>query len=107
MRMKLNQPELNTTLQTEPEMKTRTSRKPMRVKMNLTIHPEIKDFATELSNKRRRSVSQLFEDLVEKEWNRVNGIQPAYPSPMYTPSQQLYQPAPVYYAAPQPIKKPN
>jgi hypothetical protein len=38
--------------------------------------------------------------LVEAEWNRVNGIQPSYPSPSYTPLQQLYQPKPGYYQAP-------
>jgi hypothetical protein len=38
--------------------------------------------------------------LVEAEWNRVNGIQPSYPTPTYTPLQQLYQPAPGYYQAP-------
>lgn len=81
-------------------MKTKKSLKTRRSKLNLTIHPEIKEFAVEIANKRRRSVAQLFEDLVETEWNRVNGIQPNYPRPMYTPTQQLYQPAPSYYQAP-------
>ena len=39
----------------------------LRGKLNLTIHPEIRDFAEQLAFKRRRSVSQLFEDLVEAE----------------------------------------
>ncbi len=81
-------------------MNKKNPRKPMRTKVNLTIHPEIKEFAVDIANKRRRSVSQLFEDLVETEWNRVNGIQPSYPQPVYTPLQQLYQPAPSYYGAP-------
>jgi hypothetical protein len=81
-------------------MKQKRLRRPPRSKLNLTIHPEIKDFALEISNKRRRSLAQLFEDLVEAEWNRVNGIQPSYPSPSYTPLQQLYQPTSGYYQAP-------
>jgi hypothetical protein len=81
-------------------MKQKRLRRPPRSKLNLTIHPEIKDFALEISNKRRRSLAQLFEDLVEAEWNRVNGIQPSYPTPSYTPLQQLYQPKPGYYQAP-------
>jgi hypothetical protein len=80
-------------------MKTTKPRKPRRSKLNLTIHPDIKQFAVEISNKRRRSVAQLFEDLVEKEWNRVNGIQPSYPMPIYTPAQELYQPMPGYHQA--------
>ncbi len=53
----------------------------MRGKLNLTIHPEIKDFAMVLANARRHTISQLFEDLVEAEWNRVHGIVPVYPPP--------------------------
>lgn len=55
--------------------------KPIRGKLNLTIHPEIKDFAVELASVRRDTLSQLFEDLVEAEWNRVNGIYSVYPPP--------------------------
>ena len=55
------------------------SRKPFRGKLNLTIHPEIKDFAQILANARRNTISQLFEDLVEAEWNRIHGIVPVYP----------------------------
>ncbi|MFM8365371.1 MAG: hypothetical protein ACKOAS_09500 [Verrucomicrobiota bacterium] len=60
---------------------TRTRRKPMRGKLNLTIHPEIKEFAVALANARRDTVSQLFEDLVEAEWNRIHGIVSTYPPP--------------------------
>ena len=88
-------------------MKTKKLRRPTRSKLNLTIHPDIREFATEIANKRRRSVAQLFEDLVEAEWNRVNGILPAYPMPTYTPLQQLYQPSPVYYQTPGAPKKTN
>jgi hypothetical protein len=56
-------------------------RKPYRGKLNLTIHPEIKEFAVALANARRDTVSQLFEDLVEAEWNRIHGIVPVYPPP--------------------------
>jgi hypothetical protein len=86
-------------------MPTKKLRRPTRTKLNLTIHPDIMGFANELANKRRRSVARLFEDLVEKEWNRVNGIQPAYAPPTYTPLQELYQPAPSYYQAPPAPKK--
>ncbi|MEI6338806.1 MAG: hypothetical protein WCQ57_09525, partial [Verrucomicrobiota bacterium] len=40
----------------------------MRKKLNLTIHPDIRTYAEALAKKRRRSISQLFEDLVEAEW---------------------------------------
>jgi hypothetical protein len=39
-----------------------------RVKINLTIHPDIQTWAKTLAH--RRTVSQLFEDLVEAEWYR-------------------------------------
>jgi hypothetical protein len=65
------------TEETTPAPKTR--RKPVRGKLNLTIHPEIKEFAVALANARRDTVSQLFEDLVEAEWNRIHGIVPVYP----------------------------
>ncbi len=70
--------------------------------MNLTIHPEIREWAQILM--RRRSMSQLFEDLVEAEWNRFqtasqNPPQPA-PAPLPQPQQAPYfhQPSPYYYA---------
>ena len=40
----------------------------LRKKLNLTIHPDIRTYAEALAKKRRRSISQLFEDLVEAEW---------------------------------------
>ena len=71
------------------------------MKINLTIHPDLREWADEISLKRRRSISQLFEDLVEMEWHR----QQATPSP--TPlrpqlQQQTYhppQPYPYQYVA--------
>jgi len=65
----------------ETKQSTRARRKPVRGKLNLTIHPEIKDFAVVLANARRDTLSQLFEDLVEAEWNRINGIHSVYPPP--------------------------
>ncbi len=65
-----------------------------RVKINLTIHPDLRQWADEISLKRRRSISQLFEDLVEMEWHR----QQAAPSP--TPLQHPHQQQ--AYHAPQP-----
>lgn len=60
-------------------------RKPLnhlrRGKLNLTIHPEIREFAEQIASERRRSVSHLFEDLVEAEYCRVNG----QPSPQLLP----------------------
>lgn len=55
----------------------------LRGKLNLTIHPEIRDFAEQLAFKRRRSVSQLFEDLVEAEWFRYQAAQQGAPAPQY------------------------
>jgi hypothetical protein len=74
----------------------------LRGKLNLTIHPEIRDFAEKLSSKRRRSLSQLFEDLVEAEWNKQHShpsppSPPAYPLPG-SPSSQYYPPPPPYSA---------
>jgi len=37
------------------------------VKLNLTIHPDVREWAHQLA--RRRTLSQLFEDLVEAEWS--------------------------------------
>ena len=68
-----------------------------RVKINLTIHPDIRAWADEVSLKRRRSVSQLFEDLVELEWMRQHAApapSPAQPSPQ---QQAYYQPQPYPY----------
>jgi hypothetical protein len=66
-----------------------------RVKLNMTIHPDIRAWADEISLKRRRSVSQLFEDLVELEWMRQNpAAAPAQPSPQ---QQAYYLPQPYSY----------
>ena len=76
-------------------------RKPLRGKLNLTIHPEIKDFALVLANARRHTISQLFEDLVEAEWNRIHGIVPVYPPPRtFAVAPVAHHAAPTY--APQP-----
>jgi hypothetical protein len=78
----------------------KSRRKPVRGKLNLTIHPEIKEFAVALANARRDTVSQLFEDLVEAEWNRVHGIMPVYPPPriiaMSTTAFRAAPPAPTH-----------
>lgn len=76
-------------------------RKPYRGKLNLTIHPEIKEFAVALANARRDTVSQLFEDLVEAEWNRIHGIVPVYPPPRViavSPTAQRVAPSAPYQA---------
>jgi hypothetical protein len=52
------------------------NKKTLRGKLNLTIHPEIREFAEQLATKRRRSISQLFEDLIEAEWMRKQGGAP-------------------------------
>ena len=74
-----------------------------RVKLNMTIHPDIRAWADEISLKRRRSVSQLFEDLVELEWMRQNHA--SAPSLVQlSPQQQAYyqpQPYPYHYQAQQ------
>ena len=57
--------------------------KSLRGKLNLTIHPEIREFAQHLATRRRRSISQLFEDLVEAEWMRRQAIQPSYFAPSH------------------------
>ena len=77
----------------------------LRGKLNLTIHPEIRTYADELAIKRRRSVSQLFEDLIEAEWLRMQAPPPA-PTPAPAPSAPVAQqmvPPPFYmhpYGAP-------
>lgn len=37
-------------------------------KLNLTVDPTIRALAEAMAYRRRRSLSQLFEDLVEAEW---------------------------------------
>jgi hypothetical protein len=68
----------------------------LRGKLNLTIHPEIREFAEKLAFKRRRSVSQLFEDLVEAEWLRY---QTAVQAPQSAPMAPQYA-QPSYYGMP-------
>jgi hypothetical protein len=72
----------------------------LRGKMNLTIHPEIRAFADQLALKRRRSISQLFEDLIEAEWLR---LQPPTSAPVPAPpaAQSPMYPQPPYYYPPQ------
>jgi hypothetical protein len=78
---------------------------PLRGKLNLTIHPEIRAYADELSVKRRRSISQLVEDLIEAEWMRQHQQPPAgYVLPqhgMYPQGYAAPQPGAVYYPPPQ------
>jgi hypothetical protein len=45
-----------------------------RDKLNLTIHPEIRKWADSISGRRRRSISHVFEELVEAEWHRFQGL---------------------------------
>lgn len=72
-----------------------------RAKLNLTIHPDIRGWADEISLKRRRSLSQLFEELVEAEW--VRHQQPHAPAslPPAPPAYLPPQPYPFYYHPPQ------
>lgn len=82
-------------------MPRRPTGRPLRGKLNLTIHPEIRVFADELAAKRRRSVSQLFEDLIEAEWNRKQPAAQQAPQYQQVPPQ-AYQPAPGYAQPVQP-----
>ncbi len=68
--------------------------KSLRGKLNLTIHPEIREFAQHLALRRRRSISQLFEDLVEAEWIRRQAIQPSYFAPSHDFAVQYGRPIP-------------
>lgn len=40
-------------------------------RLNLTVRPDFKEQAKQLAKARRRSVSALFEDLIEAEWKRL------------------------------------
>jgi hypothetical protein len=61
----------------------------LREKLNLTIHPEIRGYADALAARRRRSVSQIFEDLVEAEWLRQQAMaQPQQVAPQYIAQPQ-------------------
>jgi hypothetical protein len=78
----------------------------LRGKLNLTMHPEVREWADIIAFKRRRSISQLFEDLVEAEWNRQN--QPQAPSPKPAPQHQAPMPVhPTTYFHPQQGGLPN
>ena len=68
--------------------------KSLRGKLNLTLHPEIREFAQHLATRRRRSISQLFEDLVEAEWMRRQAIQPSYFAPSHDSAAQYGAPIP-------------
>jgi hypothetical protein len=41
--------------------------------LNLTVAPDAKERAKELAKKTRRSLSSLFETLVDEEWERTHG----------------------------------
>lgn len=72
----------------------------LRGKLNLTIHPEIRTYADELALKKRRSVSQLFEDLIEAEWLRMQAPPQPAPAPA-APAPAAPQPVPQAYFMPQ------
>ena len=44
---------------------------PRKARLNLTVIPDFKRKANKLARERRRSVSALFEDLIEEEWQRA------------------------------------
>jgi hypothetical protein len=69
-----------------------------RGKLNLTVHPDILEWANTIGSKRRRSISQLFEELVEAEWLRQ---QAAIPNPPMH-AQMPQPPAPHYFYPPPP-----
>lgn len=64
----------------------------MRKKLNLTIHPEVREFAEKMADKRRRSISQLFEELIEAEWNRQK-VAPSEDRGKYQPARRKKAPA--------------
>lgn len=95
----------------------RKGRKPkspdkLREKLNLTMHPEVRDWAEELCFRGRRSLSRLFEDLVEAEWQRMKNPPPPVSAPTAPPAAQppFYyypQPYPHFYAAPPAPQQPH
>jgi len=95
----------------------RKGRKPkspdqLREKLNLTMHPEVRDWAEELCFRGRRSLSRLFEDLVEAEWQRMKNPPPApAPAPAAPQAQPPFYyyppPYPHYYATPQTRQQPQ
>lgn len=80
----------------QSDMRRKTTDPTLRGKLNLTMHPEVREWADIIAFKRRRSISQLFEDLVEAEWNRQN--QPQVPSPQPAPQYQAPSPMPIHPA---------
>ena len=44
---------------------------PKKARLNLTVIPDFKRKANKLARERRRSVSALFEDLIDEEWQRT------------------------------------
>jgi hypothetical protein len=87
--------------------RTKKTKDQLREKLNLTIHPEIRAWADAISIKRRRSVSQLFEELVEAEWLRYQAAiqNPTPPAPVPQSSATPFYPPPYpyyQYAQPQP-----
>lgn len=79
-----------------------------RGKLNLTMHPEVREWADIIAFRRRRSISQLFEDLVEAEWNRQNqaSAAPPHPAPQYQ-SPTATPAHPVAFFQPHPGIVPN
>lgn len=82
-------------------MRRRKPENALRGKLNLTMHPEVRQWADEIALKRRRSISQLFEDLVEAEWQRQN--QPQAPTPPPAPQNQPHPAAQPYAPFPFPV----
>jgi hypothetical protein len=58
---------------------------PKKARLNLTVIPDFKRKANKLARERRRSVSALFEDLIEEEWKRAGKPGPGKKSPKKTP----------------------
>jgi len=83
----------------------------LRVKLNLTIHPDVRAWADEITLKRRRSISQLFEDLVEAAYLQMKNPeapqQPIAPQQPAAPQGYYYPPQPYYYPAPQAPQQPQ
>lgn len=76
---------------TNSKMRTKKPENALRGKLNLTMHPEVREWADIIAFKRRRSISQLFEDLVEAEWHRQKQPQPS-PAPIPPAAPQYGQP---------------
>ena len=49
----------------------------MKIKLNMTIDPSIRAIAESLAATRRRSLSQLFEDLTMEEWDKNHAARAA------------------------------